>query len=265
MNENNSDLVNVGYHPSMVARFGHAPRRGKTQPLDAHIYQPGDKPMGPMVVFFHAGGFRSGRIDHSAHRVIARWLTKSNISVSFPQYRLGARREDLSGDTKSSLKQLRSLASPGFPANFRRAAALAALEDAARFLNWLETKRSSLGFKGKIVVAGSSAGAITALNLVYLPRTLGLKVPPIGGVISYSGGFAFPSLADGNNTPVSAVHGPKDDRVPIESMTELARRNTAVSLTVSEDHEHGSLRLSPDESKKKSFERFISNVEKFSW
>ena len=257
-------FTDFGYQPDVARCYRTADRRGEPQPLDVHVYQGKGATAGPLLVCFHAGGFRTGRIVHGDHRTMARWLTKANVSVAFPEYRLGARRKDLQPATRKGLRDLEALAISEFPPRFRRSEALAALEDACAVLNWLEDRRDELDFAGKIVVAGGSAGAITALNLLYLAPFLGLQVPPLGGAISYSGGFAFPSLAEANDTPVFALHNPADDRVPADSIIELSKRNPAVDLVISHEQDHGSLRLSPEEPKRDVYGRLIAKVKAFS-
>lgn len=264
MSKNEVQYTDFGYQPDFVRGYRDTIRRGVPKTLNVHVYQGNGPGPSPLVVCFHAGGFRTGRIVHGDHRAIARWLTKSNISVAFPEYRLGAKRSDLSESTRSRMDELEALAISGFPARFRRSEALAALEDACALLVWLEANRNEFNFSGKLVLAGGSAGAITALNVLYLAPHLGLSVPEIGGAICYSGGFAFPSLADTVDTPVFAIHGPEDDRVPMHSIVELSKRNPAVSLLVSNEHSHGSLKLYPGEAKKDTYGRLISKVNEFS-
>lgn len=192
-----------------------------------------------------------------------RRLTSAGISVAFPEYRLGAAPRDIEDDTRARMQALEDKAHQDFPVRFRREEAMAALEDGAAASRWLEARRTALKIAGPIVLAGSSAGAITALNLLYLAPELGWDLPPIGGVLAISGGFAFPGLSGLSDRPVLALHNPDDDRVPATPIMALAKQRDAVSLVLSREQMHGDFRLSPNERKGDAFDRLTRTVHGF--
>lgn len=263
MAKTEEDSTRFGYQPDIVEEYRVAPRRGEPKALHAHIYRPEHTTTGPAFVWFHGGGFRTGRITHGSHRAMARWLCKAGITVAYPEYRLSAQRADTEEDIASKVETLDDMAHPEFPARFRQVEALAALEDAVAFVEWLENQRESLGFEWPIFVGGSSAGGIIALNLLYVAPFLGLKTTPIGGAISISGGMAFPDMANTCSAPVFALHNPNDERVPYAPISDLADRNPSVSLVTAPAQDHGSLAFSPDEKKADSFGRIISKIIEF--
>lgn len=260
MTQQHPTLSDVGFQPDVVEVYHTALRRGEETQLEVHLYLADQAKPAPMFVWFHAGGFRTGRIVHRSHWMIAQRLNAAGISMAFPEYRLRGSQHDLQKSTRQKIKALEDRAHPQFPGRFRKAQAMAAFEDGAAFVAWLEAQRARLDIAGPIILGGSSAGAITALNLIYLAPAMGWSLPPIGGVVCMSGGFAFPDLAKGVDCPVMALHNPKDHRVPLKPILELASRKKSVSLTLSGTHEHGDYRMSPKESKDAACNRLIEAV-----
>lgn len=235
--------------------YGHAALAGGETPLKATVYmpRPGGRPP-PLLVWFHGGGFEGGRHDQLQIRRLARQLTIEGFALATPEYRLGATAGDLSDETQARLPELERLPVAGEPW-MAGAAAIAAAEDAARFLEWIDGERAGLGFAGRPVLGGSGAGAVTAFNAAYLAPYLGLKRPEPGGILSYSGGFAWPDLYAPGKYPVFALHNPFDDRLGIGSVRALSQLDPELELIEAWEQEHGLLRVHPHETKPITFGR----------
>jgi len=249
----------IMYH---AVPYGQAPRRGAMQTLHVDLYHPASA-TGPVPVFvwFHSGAFRSGGYSRVPHKVMARWLGQRGIALATPEYRLGALKSDLSPGVLAQLDALRLLRSRKFRRDLAQARSLAALEDSFEFLSWLDKRRDDLGVAGKIVLGGSSAGAINAFNICFTAPYLKLDhAGSFGGIIGFSGGYAYPSLYEPEKLPIMAAHNPDDDRVSIASIRELAQRDAMLELIESREQDHGEARLWRNETKADSFGRIAENV-----
>ena len=136
---------------------------------------------------------------------------------------------------------------------------MAVVEDCVAFLNFVYDRRKEYGLGGRIILAGSSAGAISALNVLYLPEALGLSRPSIATVLSFSGGFAYPSYIRPTGARILAINAPGDQRVPISSIRRLARMTPdPIRLVESDEQAHGTTRISKAERFSASIERCIA-------
>ncbi len=242
--------------------YGQARRRGALQTLHVDLYRPASAvgPV-PILVWFHSGAFRSGGYSRVPHKVMARWLGQRGVALVTPEYRLGALKSDLTPGVLEQLDALRDLRSRTFRRDLAQARSLAALEDSLVFLTWLDQRRDDLGIAGKIVLGGSSAGAINAFNICFTAPYLNLVTPaPLGGIIGFSGGYAYPSLYEPGKLPIMAAHNPHDDRVSIASIRELAQRDDMLELIESHEQAHGEARLWRNETKADSFGRIAETV-----
>ncbi|MEM8539031.1 MAG: alpha/beta hydrolase [Pseudomonadota bacterium] len=239
--------------------------QGRPVQLFMDIYAPPEtEKSGPVLIWFHAGGFNSGSIQAPGHRALARWLNGRGMTLIVPQYRINSERQDLSPQIEPRLKELNKHRLEGFRKGLSGVRSLAAFEDGIAALRWVKKNEKELCISGQIVMGGSSAGAIIALNIVHTAHFLGVDVPPVGGVISYSGGYPYPGLYHQAAVPVFAVHNPNDDRVDINSIRQLARRDAAVKLIEAPEQEHGSYFLSKGEHKRDAYNRIIERVAHFS-
>lgn len=244
-----------------AVEYGIAPLRGKEKPLHVDIYQPAaGRAPGPVFVWFHSGAFKVGKYNSHTHRAMARWLTAAGITVLTPEYRLGTPRADLSKKMCAKTDELWERRDKNFRRNLAQAKSLAALEDGLRFLHWLQARREALNVAGKIVLGGSSAGAINAFNICFTAPFLGFAVPAIGGIVSYSGGYAYPGLYRPGAVPVFAAHNPKDRRVTIASIRKLKEMDPAVELIESNEQLHGAVALFTGESRQVKYARLAETV-----
>lgn len=236
--------------------YGHAPLGGRRQALHASIFLPRPAPgPPPMLVWLHGGDFHGGRHDQVHVRRLARQLAAEGFALAAPQYRLGAGVEDLGAGVRARLDDLAALPVADDPARLGGAAALAATEDAARFLSWLGAQGPALALAGRPVLGGSGAGAITAFNAAFLAPWLGLRRPEPGGILSYSGGFAWPDLYRPGRYPVFALHNPFDIEIGIASIRALSARDPGLELIEAMEQAHGALRVHAKEPKTVTFGR----------
>ncbi len=240
----------------MDIAYGDAPLAGERQTLHANIHLP-EAPKGPvpMFIWFHGGAFNGGSYVHFQHRKLARHMNQAGIALATPQYRLKAEEADLSAPVRDRLDALAALRDPGFEDHLCGPAALAALEDAVQFANWIEARRGEFGFDGRLVLGGSAAGAITAFNLAFLAPYLGFGRPEPGGCLSYSGGFAYPSLYRPGAMPVFALHNPADPAIGIASIRGLARADENLCLVEAMDQHHGTIKLDESEHRRSVYGR----------
>lgn len=244
----------------MLSYAVHVDRRGAV-PLSALFFRAEGTAPAPLVVWMHSGGFRTGRIDHPNHPRIAEEFARRGYASAFVQYRLARPPAILQPLTEARLAALVAdarAAREEMTESFWQERPLAVVEDCCAFLNYAEAQRAELGLSGDYVLAGSSAGAISALNTLYLPRYLGLIRPHVRTVIAFSGAFAYPSFVWQTGARILAVHSPGDGQVPISSIRRLAEVVEDEMILIDCDVQtHGDLRLEPGESMATAVERCI--------
>lgn len=116
-----------------------------------------------------------------------------------------------------------------------------AYEDGLAAVEWLQGNAARYRLDPAcIVAAGVSAGAITALHLVYMPGTRGSKMSPVAGGIAVSGHSLVG--APPGRPPVIMFHGHRDDVVPFRKAEETHRKavdvgnvNTLVAFDAGHD------------------------------
>ncbi|WP_397544603.1 hypothetical protein, partial [Roseovarius salis] len=182
------------------------------------------------------------------------------IALVVPELRLAAGADDLPPALR---RRMAELPEPlhGLPAGPE---ALAAMADAVACLGWLEAARDRIGLAGRPVLGGTAAGALTAFNVAYAAPAIGLDRPEPGGILSYSGGFAWPGLFVPGRYPVFALHNPFDTRIPVQSVRRLAETDPDVELIEAFDHGPGTLRVWPQEPRDHVFGRIRTLVQEWS-
>ena len=197
--------------PSTTALFAHR----DTCDLYLDIYNPApgsvtsiDGVTKPAVIFIFGGGFVMGERDNAAYLPWYKMLTEDGYKVIAIDYRLG-----LKGVKGMGVKQVRQLDK----------AIHLAVEDLFSAVRFLSDNAERLGIQtDNIVVSGSSAGAITALQADWeaTNRTEYCKELPEGfrfaGVMSFSGAiFSDTGIPKYNTTPAPTLmfHGTDDKLV----------------------------------------------------
>jgi acetyl esterase/lipase len=105
--------------------------------------------------------------------------------------------------------------------------AMDAYDDAVAAVEWLRANAATYGIDpAAIVVGGYSAGAINALNVIYLPGRRGPAQTPAAGGISVAG----TSMADptAGRPPTIMFHGTSDTTVTYASATNVCTRSNNV-------------------------------------
>ncbi len=239
--------------------YGRAVCRGQdiALRLDLSLPKAARNPV-PLIMWIHGGGFRNGHKDWAGHMTDSRWFTKAGYAFASIDYRLKAERSDLSDPVRQRMTALEKHCDPEFRKDLAGAAALAAMEDALTALTWLQDNRAGFNLSGWVALGGNSAGAITAFNTAYLTGFFGLSRPAIRGIVSISGGFAYPALYAPGLAPVHALHNPTDDRVDIALIRRIeALGGDAVELVTSDRQLHGRVRLAPDEPPREAYGRIF--------
>ncbi|MFN0115928.1 MAG: alpha/beta hydrolase [Paracoccaceae bacterium] len=239
--------------PVTVTYATHPTKKGMCA-LEADLFLPdGDGPF-DLMVWMHSGGFRTGSRQHRNHPRIAAEFARHGIATAFIDYRLARPPAILRPGTEAALPALVAdavAAGEEMPESFLGPRALAVVEDACAFLAFAEGRRADWRLSGRFLLAGSSAGAISALNALWLPVALGIDRPTVATGFSFSGGFAYPSFRHPTGARVLALHGPGDTRVPISSIRRLALAtgpgDDPVTLIEDAQNDHGDLRLTPEE------------------
>ena len=195
---------------------------GRENVLD--VYRPRSGPAsGPCLVYFHGGGYRSGRKNREARALIYRLASEGWVCVS---------------------------------ANYRLAPASrypAPLVDAKRAIAWVRGHAPDYGADAStVVVAGSSAGAHLAAMAALTPNTAALQPgfedadTRVSAAICLYGTYGSPTWIDraagapsapiehvhSEAPPMLVVHGTHDSFVPVEgARTFIERFRTAAPGT----------------------------------
>lgn len=172
-----------------------------------------DKPR-PTAIFIHGGGFRGGNRDHATKRGIAQAFTQSGINLASISYRLNADKPVLESDYLR-LFEMTVATNPKekYPGQIRNA--FAAFEDTSKAINYIiaNADRDCVDAQ-KIFLIGTSAGAVTALNVGYNLSKWGIEQPNFAGVISLWGGGMPAEAIQPNDAPLFIVHGERDKTTP---------------------------------------------------
>ncbi|MFD2173545.1 alpha/beta hydrolase [Rhodobacter lacus] len=231
-------------------------------PLAVDLYTPKTGRDWPVLIWLHSGGFTTGTRQAFSHPVVAGHFVRHGYAVAVPDYRLHRQNPLITPQTRALMrKALAETAATEDPMRplFQRSRAFAVLEDCAALLAWLATEGGPRGLGRQITWGGSSAGAISALNALYLLPELAPSPFAVRSAVVSSGGFAYGSLARPDIAPALALHGPTDSRVPIGSIRALkARLGTALTLIESDSLLHGEIALTPDESFGTAVERLVA-------
>ena len=178
--------------------------QGNTQTLTLDVYRPaGDAvTLRPAIVWVHGGGFSGG--DKTSPEIVDEATTfakKGFVNVSI-NYRL---------------RPTGCLNNP--PPGSCIAAVTDAMHDAQAAVRFLRAQRSTYGVDPfRIAIAGTSAGAVTALNVGFNPDDPGTSGNPgqnssVRGAVSLSGAKLL-GTADRTDAPILLFHGTDDPLVP---------------------------------------------------
>ena len=167
----------------------------------------------PAIIFMFGGGFIRGTRDDRSYNSWFKMLTDNGYRVISIDYRLG-----LKGSTKVGIAQV----------NILDYAIHMAVEDLFSATNFILENADQLGIKAdNLVISGSSAGAITAMQAEYeiANGTSWASVLPEGfnyaGVMSFSGAILSrkgPVKYETAPCPTLMLHGTADKLVPYKQI-----------------------------------------------
>jgi dipeptidyl aminopeptidase/acylaminoacyl peptidase len=185
--------------------YGSAVRQnGTTMTLQADVYEPTDDaaPLRPLIIWIHGGSFKSGTktspelVDQAT--VFAR---KGYVNASI-SYRLSAQ-----GCTVIDAACVESI--------------IDATEDAQAAVRYFRANAATFRIDpDRIAVAGTSAGAITAMNVGFGVVVPGVSGTPgvdstVGAAVSLSGARLL-GTCDPDDAPALLFHGTNDSLVPYD-------------------------------------------------
>ena len=200
--------------------YGSAVRQdGTTMTLQADVYQPtGDTaPLRPLVIWVHGGSFRagsktSGEIVDQANVFSRKGYVNASIS-----YRLSAK-----GCTVIDAACVESIVD--------------ATEDAQAAVRFFRENAATYRIDpNRIAISGTSAGAITALNVGYravVPGSAGATVSSeVRAAVSFSGARLLGNC-DTGDAPALLFHGTADQLVPYQwaTNTETCARDAGLGF-----------------------------------
>lgn len=184
--------------------------------LYTDVYQPVGDTLAkrPAIVWIHGGGFFTGNRDGMGD-VAAEWARRGYVTLSI-SYRLdpGNKCQQVQDGTITDPVQLETET-----ARCQRAI-FAAQNDAFSALGWL--RRHAAEFKvdtSRLVVGGSSAGAVTAVNVAQRGNVTGEAVPvgkSVRAALAMSGCQYDPASIDAKDAPIAMIASGGDISVPYE-------------------------------------------------
>jgi acetyl esterase/lipase len=223
------DAVFTGVTKTPNVTYGSAvDAGGDTVTLKLDVYEPtGDAvDQRPAIVWVHGGSFCCG--SKTSPEIVDEANTFArkgyfNIAIN---YRLEPGGCSAGGVTQTCITAIRE-----------------ALADTQTAVRWLRSNASTYRIDtNRIAVAGTSAGAITALNVAYSGNDPGAPArSKVRAAVSLSGSRVF-GRQDANDPPVFLLHGTNDGLVPYDgavNTVEGARAAGAQAyLTTWEGHGH---------------------------
>ncbi len=194
---------------------------GKLVTLQLDLYQPsGDSETSrPVFVWVHGGGFYQGSKAGPPGSTVCDHLAKSGYVCASIDYRLRPGEYSAEGDP--------DVAGPVADAQ----------HDAQAAVRWLRANAAAYRIDGeRIGIGGTSAGAITALEVGYNsgdPGDSGNAGYPsnVTAIIDVSGAMNV-SLIDAGEPPALIVHGNVDQRVSYQNALNIVAKAQEVSVTV---------------------------------
>lgn len=184
----------------------YATKNGENLDMDIYSSHYDTETDRPLILYIHGGGFRGGERNSEKIQEFCTNLAGYGYVVISMSYRLTRKDKET-----------------GFgcdcPEIEKRSTFQAAVEDVQDATYYLIENRDLLGFNPqKIILAGSSAGAETALNTAYQPPfCYGLDSGPVAyaGVISMAGAIPdMENIFEESAIPSLLFHGTDDNLVP---------------------------------------------------
>jgi acetyl esterase/lipase len=198
-------------------------RQGAQQSLELDLYQPAGDTVErrPLVVWIHGGSFRSGTKTSAEIVDEANTFARKGYVTASIEYRLSSTGCAAAGANAECLEAIAD-----------------AIEDAQAAVRFLRANADSYRIDpARIAVAGTSAGAITALNVGYGTPVPGNSGTPgesstVAAAVSLSGAQIFTAQIGAGDPPALLFHGTADTVVPYAWATATVDVAKAAGLPV---------------------------------
>ena len=181
-------------------------------------HSPKHSPEKPTLIYIFGGGFKDGARDRQAHRVWFNDMLELGYNVVSIDYRLGLKDASDAGVNKKFIRQLEN-------------AIDLAVEDLFSATLFLIENSDELNIDAdNLVLAGASAGAITALQAEWYISNSSPKASILPRGFNYSGVMAFSGAVFSrkgkvrfgtNMCPTALFHGTADTMVPYDKISFL--------------------------------------------
>jgi dipeptidyl aminopeptidase/acylaminoacyl peptidase len=210
------DLVFGGVTTTSDITYGSAVnQQGQTVTLKLDVYRPnGDTVTSrPAIVWVHGGGFSGG--SKTSPEIVDEATTfarKGYVTVSI-SYRLTP------GGCSAAAPTPECITAIGH-----------ARQDAQAAIRFLRSNAATYGLDtNRIAIGGTSAGAITALDVGFTPETTGGVSSAVGGAVSLSGARVLSTPSPGDAVSL-LFHGTNDTLVPYQWAVDTVNEARAAGL-----------------------------------
>ena len=212
--ESELNLTNIVIHQDV--RYGLVPDSiddaSSDRILDVYLPHNQNNSKLPIFIFIHGGGFRNGDKGVAAIQQLCSKIASKGFAVLSMNYRLTLKYKTYVGS--GSVNMSKGLQPTR---KFNEGAIIAlnnATEDTEIALKWIKKNAKRYNFAThSVAIGGSSAGAMTALNLAYISKS---KILPINAVVDMWGGMANAELIKKSSPPVLIYHGDNDKVVHVD-------------------------------------------------
>lgn len=226
--------------------------------LDVYIPKMETKKKLPIFLFVHGGGFKGG--DKAQNIAICNKFAERGYAVVSINYRLWLKGNKIPG-ADAMANMAKGLPIKPFHEDFKKAIDTA-VEDTKLVLQWIKNNKKSHNFDTKsLVIAGGSAGAITALYTAYASDQ---KIIPIKAVVNLWGGMENSQVIKAGAPPLLTFHGSKDNVINVAFAYDLHKRmmelgNEKSEMHIIEDKGHAIYNIIMDE-KMDTITNFLNKV-----
>lgn len=163
----------------------------------------------PVILFIHGGGFAGNDKYSKSTAVICTKLAQKGYAVISMNYRLHLKYNRAKGISCGGQMKGGLPASGQFHPSIQKAVDVAS-EDAILAIEWIGANAKKYNLNPKqIVIAGGSAGAMTALNVAYNTKA------KVAAVIDMWGGLEDASVIKKGAVPAIIFHGDQDETVNV--------------------------------------------------
>jgi len=185
----------------------------------------------PTIFFVHGGGVTGGSRSGGNHNNRAEAAHAKDINYVSISYRLVRNNPVLGPDFQPIYDEfLANNTDPDVDLD-QVEAAIAAFEDSLVALSWLEDNANEYCLDmSRLAYWGTSAGAITVLNVAYSSDDFGFTRPDPDVLINYNGSLSNIDHLEFTEAPFFTVHGDDDQTVPYQASVDLAAQADAVGV-----------------------------------